>query len=308
MTYIIVLNYNGASDTLECLESLNNIQEEYKIVLIDNKSTDDSVNELEKWIQVQSFYDGNKLVFIQSDENNGYAAGNNIGIKFVLEQKDAKFIWILNNDTKVYDTSLAELLKTYNVFQKKLKIGFIGSKILDYSKPEMIQSSGIKRNCIGKRVDRYRNKSSSFLINDTEVDDICGCSVFFSKDIISDIGLMPEEYFLYYEETDWMYRASLLSYHNFTSANSIIYHKEGKSTGGQLSPFVIYYMTRNRILYSKKYKNFATHIIFMFFYFNYSILKVIKFYFKNKKVSRSIFLGLFDGIKGITGNTYQENV
>ena len=109
MTYIIILNYNGWKDTIECLNSLSCIQEDCKIVLIDNKSTDDSIDKLEKWIQNQKELSSN-LIFIKSSENNGYAAGNNIGIKYVESQEDAQFIWILNNDTLIQEDTFKNLI------------------------------------------------------------------------------------------------------------------------------------------------------------------------------------------------------
>ncbi|MCT7635632.1 glycosyltransferase [Aliarcobacter butzleri] len=129
MIYIIILNYNGWKDTIECLESLKCIQEDYKIVLIDNKSTDDSIDKLENWIQNQKELSSN-LIFIKSSENNGYAAGNNIGIKYVESQEDAEFIWILNNDTLIKADILENLLNCYKNLENE-NIALLGSKILN---------------------------------------------------------------------------------------------------------------------------------------------------------------------------------
>lgn len=304
MTYIIILSYNGAQDTIECIKSLTAIEEQIKIIIVDNASTDASVETLDKWIETQSYFSEEELTFIKSNENNGYAAGNNIGIKFVLSQNDAEFIWILNNDTIVDKNTLTELKKTHEHFRQNYKIGFIGSKILDFKQRNIIQSSGTNKNLFGKRIDYYANEDSSSLTTDFEVNDICGCSIFFSVETLKEIGLLPEEYFLYYEETDWMLKASMLGFYHFTSANSIVYHQAAKSTGGQLSPFVIYYMTRNRIIFNKKYKNRMFCLLFIFVYFNYSLFKALKYFFKDKKISRAIFFGLIDGIKEINKKSH----
>jgi GT2 family glycosyltransferase len=284
MTYIIILNYNGWKDTIECLESLKCIQEDYKIVLIDNKSTDDSIDKLEKWIQNQKELSSN-LIFITSSENNGYAAGNNIGIKYVESQEDAEFIWILNNDTLIKADILENLLNCYKNLEKE-NIALLGSKILneDFS----IQSIGYLNSKYTE--DEIKSKSS------IEVEHISGCSIFFRADRIKEIGYIPEEYFLYYEETDWMKHIKQKGFKIFTCLSSQLIHKHAKSTGGIYSPFVIYYMTRNQILFNRKYLNSIEYYLFILKIINRNLLKIVFYSFKNLELSKSIFTGTIDGI------------
>lgn len=284
MTYIIILNYNGWKDTIECLESLKCIQEDYKIVLIDNKSTDNSIDKLEKWIQNQKELSSN-LIFIKSSENNGYAAGNNIGIKYVESQEDAEFIWILNNHTLIKADILENLLNCYKNLENE-NIALLGSKILneDFS----IQSIGYLNSKYTE--DEIKSKSS------IEVEHISGCSIFFRADKIKEIGYIPEEYFLYYEETDWMKSIKQKGFKIFTCLSSQLIHKHAKSTGGIYSPFVIYYMTRNQILFNKKYLNSIQYYLFITKMISRNLLKIIFYAFKNLKSSKSIFTGTIDGI------------
>jgi GT2 family glycosyltransferase len=284
MTYIIILNYNGWKDTIECLESLKCIQEDYKIVLIDNKSTDNSIDKLEKWIQNQKELSSN-LIFITSSENNGYAAGNNIGIKYVESQEDAEFIWILNNDTLIKADILENLLNCYKNLEKE-NIALLGSKILneDFS----IQSIGYLNSKYTE--DEIKSKSS------IEVEHISGCSIFFRADKIKEIGYIPEEYFLYYEETDWMKHIKQKGFKIFTCLSSQLIHKHAKSTGGIYSPFVIYYMTRNQILFNRKYLNSIEYYLFILKIINRNLLKIVFYSFKNLELSKSIFTGTIDGI------------
>ena len=284
MTYIIILNYNGWKDTIECLESLKCIQEDYKIVLIDNKSTDDSIDKLEKWIQNQKELSSN-LIFITSSENNGYAAGNNIGIKYVESQEDAEFIWILNNDTLIKADILENLLNCYKNLEKE-NIALLGSKILneDFS----MQSIGYLNSKYTE--DEIKSKSS------IEVEHISGCSIFLRADKIKEIGYIPEEYFLYYEETDWMKSIKQKGFKIFTCLSSALVHKHAKSTGGIYSPFVIYYMTRNQILFNRKYLNSIQYYLFILKTISRNLLKIIFYSFKNLKSSKSIFTGTIDGI------------
>ena len=284
MTYIIILNYNGWKDTIECLNSLSCIQEDCKIVLIDNKSTDDSIDKLEKWIQNQKELSSN-LIFIKSSENNGYAAGNNIGIKYVESQEDAQFIWILNNDTLIQEDTFKNLINCYKNLENE-NIALLGSKILN--EDLTIQS-------VGFTTKQYSQKEIEVLSN-LEVEHISGCSVFFRVKKIKEIGYIPEEYFLYYEETDWMKSIKQKGFKIFTCLSSQLIHKHAKSTGGIYSPFVIYYMTRNQILFNRKYLNSIQYYLFILKTISRNLLKIIFYSFKNLKSSKSIFTGTIDGI------------
>jgi GT2 family glycosyltransferase len=284
MTYIIILNYNGWKDTIECLNSLSCIQEDCKIVLIDNKSTDDSIDKLEKWIQNQKELSSN-LIFIKSSENNGYAAGNNIGIKYVESQEDAQFIWILNNDTLIQEDTFKNLINCYKNLENE-NIALLGSKILN--EDLTIQS-------VGFTTKQYSQKEIEVLSN-VEVEHISGCSVFFRVKKIKEIGYIPEEYFLYYEETDWMKSIKQKGFKIFTCLSSQLIHKHAKSTGGIYSPFVIYYMTRNQILFNRKYLNSIQYYLFILKTISRNLLKIIFYAFKNLKSSKSIFTGTIDGI------------
>lgn len=284
MTYIIILNYNGWKDTIECLNSLSCIQEDCKIVLIDNKSTDDSIDKLEKWIQNQKELSSN-LIFIKSSENNGYAAGNNIGIKYVESQEDAQFIWILNNDTLIQEDTFKNLINCYKNLENE-NIALLGSKILN--EDLTIQS-------VGFTTKQYSQKEIEVLSN-VEVEHISGCSVFFRVKKIKEIGYIPEEYFLYYEETDWMKHIKQKGFKIFTCLSSQLIHKHAKSTGGIYSPFVIYYMTRNRILFNRKYLSSIQYYLFILKTISRNLLKITFYAFKNLELSKSIFTGTIDGI------------
>ena len=284
MTYIIILNYNGWQDTIECLNSIRLLKEDYKIVLVDNKSTDDSIEKLEKWIQNQNESSFN-LIFIKSSENNGYAAGNNLGIKYVVNQNDAGFVWILNNDTLIQEDTLKNLINCYKSLENE-NIALLGSEILN--EDLSLQSIGHLNNKYTKN--EIKSKSNM------EVEHISGCSVFFRADKIKEIGYIPEEYFLYYEETDWMKSIKQKGFKIFTCLSSQLIHKHAKSTGGVYSAFVVYYMTRNQILFNKKYLNSIKYYLFILKTISRNILKIFFYLFKNIKLSKSILVGTIDGI------------
>ena len=309
MTYLLILNYNNAEDTIECLESIKKNQEkDLYTVIIDNASTDNSVKIIQNWFNnnlkaSEVFYKSSSDIFYEQnnsdtsitllsvDSNNGYASGNNIGIKYVMKSgtKD-DFIWILNNDTILQNNTLENLIKSYNELKDE-DIALLGSKILN---------NDLTVQSIGFLTQKYSDEELIYK-KYVEVEHISGCSIFFKLEIIDKVGFLPEEYFLYYEETDWMKSIRQKGFKIFTSLNSTLIHKHAKSTGGIYSPFVIYYMTRNQILFNKKYFNKAKFIQFIILIVLKNISKTIYYSFKNIKIAKSIILGTVDGIFGIKG-------
>ena len=306
MNFIIILNYNNASDTILCVESvLENNLKDISILIIDNASTDNSILNLQNWLTSsgldianihyrnfsfvceQNIKQSSKISFITVDTNNGYASGNNIGIAYVIKylSQNIDFIWILNNDTLIQANTLENLINCYKILEKE-NIALLGSKILN--EDLSLQSIGhLNKKCTEDEIMSQSN---------IEVEHISGCSVFFRADRIKEIGYIPEEYFLYYEETDWMKSIRQKGFKIFTCLSSQLIHKHAKSTGGVHSPFVIYYMTRNHILFNRKYLNDYKYYIFMLKTIPRNIFKMFFYSFKNLKLSKSILMGTIDGI------------
>lgn len=340
--YIVLLNYNGWDDTIRCLSSLLALEYEYfKIIVVDNNSSDFSMKRMISWASGQLspindrydfvskdndqcvsidyvFYESedvalktsnlnhaigagdSKLTFIQSKNNNGFAAGNNIGIQYAKQQPDCDFIWCLNNDLVVDKISLQNLVYCYSaLYIENTRIGFLGAKVMDYYKPTHIQSVGHINNRFGRR--SSVNQESLQGKNHIEVDDFSGSSIFFSPSLIDEIGLIPEEYFLYYEETDWMHSARKKGFKNYTCLSAEVLHKEAASTGGVLSPFVVYYITRNRYLYNRKYLSSLSWPFYWTFLTAFLLLKVGLYSFTNRALSRAVLRAVIDGSKGRTG-------
>ena len=226
-TYIILINYGNWQDTIECIKSINKSSQNFKLILVDIINKNHSIEELRKNIN----FDKENIHFIMLDQNKGFAYANNIGIKYALKQDDCEYIWLLNNDTTITNSTLQQL---QSFFQRNKNTAFIGSKILDYYKRDIIQTVGGKFNhktgysiLIGmgeKDIGQYDNFNEN-------VDYLIGAGMFFHKNLISEIGLMPEEYFLYYEDVDWCLTAKKKGLNNYVCTDSVIYHKQGGSTG-----------------------------------------------------------------------------
>ena len=287
--FIILLNYNGYKDTLEAIKSLEKINyNDFKIVVVDNNSTDNSFNILKEEIK-------DKHYLIQSGKNAGFAFGNNIGIKFALE-KGADYILLINNDTEVEKDFLNILVED---FQKDEKIGLTTGLILNYYDKNKVWYAGgeIEWNKFygahfdeDKRVDEIE-------LEEKEVSFATGCLMLIKKEVFENIGLLPEEYFMYYEDVDFCAKLSNSGYKIHYNPKSIIYHKISAASGESESPFAIEWNTRNRIKFMKKYKNNISKIQYIkakvFFY----ITRVIKFieYILNKRNDKA--KALIKGIK-----------
>lgn len=277
--YIIVLNYNNYEDTIECLESLFYLNfKNYHIVLVDNNSQNDSVNIIEMWangkykldkkreIENQStlhlskeditlvepnnnIKDKYSITFIKSNNNGGFAAGNNLAIDYIRTLNDYDYIWLLNNDTVVIEDSLQKLVNTANSHS----YGITGSTLLEYYGDNKVQA-------LGGSVNKHFGTCSNILNRDqiNTIDYIVGASFLISRKTLDTIGTMIEDYFLYYEEVDYCYTARNKGLKLGVSLDSIIYHKEGSSTGGSSSSsdkssFSDLLSVRNRIIFYKKY-------------------------------------------------------
>lgn len=321
--YIVVLNYNGWSDTQECLESLFNLEyKNYDIVVVDNCSNNDSMHHLIMWAEgneeavslnpelsrlckpeiskplnyvvyeSDNLFDvsgdskesvsGETVVFIQSKENRGFAAGNNIATKFILDKGDASYIWFLNNDTIVEPDSLIQQVNFFKDYNSTKKVGIVGSKLMYYHDPEVLQAVGGKYNrwfARAKHIGAFEKDHGQYddgVVG--RVDYPVGASMLVSVEFIKDVGLMCEDYFLYFEELDWACRGRALGWEVGYCFRSKIYHKEGASTKashkfGETSSLGEYYSLRNRLRFTRKF--YPRNLILVRLDLIYSILKKI---------------------------------
>lgn len=290
--FIVLVNYNSALDTLECLESLMRLNySEFKVVVVDNNSQDNSMNIFTQWsngnlsvvpsneyflelivpnfkkpADVSFFYENDdiefneKITFIKADKNRGFAAGNNIAIRKVLALENvADYFWVLNNDTVVKENSLQLLVKKMNVLRtQKTNVGILGNKLLYYDQPDKIQALGGRYN---KYLARSSHIAEGFDLNyviKMKPDYVVGASMFVDIAFIKDVGLMCEDYFLYFEELDWITRGRKKGWDIDFCYNSIVYHKEGGSIGThrdakKRSDLSDYHLLKNRLIFTRKF-------------------------------------------------------
>jgi len=288
LVYIIILNWNGFKDTIECVEScLKLVYPSYEIVVVDNGSDDGSET------IIREHFPG--LKFIQTGANLGYAGGNNAGIRYAIKE-GADYIWLLNNDTTVDPKALSELV---NIAEMDPVIGITGSKILSYSQPSVLLfAGGLLDLSLGtaNHIGEGRMDIGQF---DTSLETgyITGCSLLVKRSVINDIGLMNENYFLYYEETEWCIKAKEKAYTLIYVPKSIVLHKESVSTQKRKGSMT-YYLTRNQLYFIEHnginvqwLKRFKTDLLYL--------LKLI--YRKDLNTAHSIFTAYVHWISGYMG-------
>lgn len=242
--YIIILNWNGKKDTLECLESVQKINySNYSIIVADNGSTDDSI------AAIRSAYPD--IFILENGENLGFAEGNNRAITYALDH-GAEAVVILNNDTIVDSNLLQAFNKAYQTLPDA---GILGTVSFYYDQPETIWAAGgewdssileLRHLYLGKKEHDLPN-TEPFSVNYA-----IGCSLFIHKSVITKIGMMDPLFFLNFEENDLCQRAIKSGLSNYTVPDAKIWHKISASFNGE-SPLWKYYMTRNQLLWAKRH-------------------------------------------------------
>lgn len=261
--FIILVNWNGWRDTVECLHSLRKLlYANSSVIVVDNGSTDESVKE------ITSRFPG--VTLIESKENKGFAGGNNVGIVYAIEHQ-ADYVWLLNNDAVVDEYALTALVDR---MEEHEGMGICGSKLVYYDQRDIIQAlgGGSYNKWLGITRNIAQNKPADIKVDRNQVEErleyIVGASMLVSNKFINEAGLLCEEYFLYYEELDWAMRAGEKFSLGF-APQSVVYHKEGSSTGGnQLhlndkSEQSDYYQLKNRLKFTYKFFPFCLPSVYL---------------------------------------------
>jgi len=252
---IIILNWNGLQDTMECLVSVfKNNYPNYSVYIVDNHSKEDELSKLKEWIKKElhpevSPQGPNELngphgpiIFLQNTRNLGFAGGNNTGIRQALN-KGADYIFTLNNDTETDRHFLSEALNTIEKSKTqnpKSKIGIISTKMVNYYDRTILDNTGHDLLSTGDTIPRGRNLKAKSLFESERRGLVpqsrgqkpkatpmgaCAGAALYSGKMLQDIGLFDSEFFLNYEDSDLSLRAIARGWAVAYSPKSIIYHK-----------------------------------------------------------------------------------
>lgn len=237
---VVILNYKLKDQTLKSIESvLNSDYKNISIIVVDNNSMDGLG---------EALAGRGDMVFIQNNENLGYAGGNNIGIKKALEM-GAAYVFILNPDALVEPRTIGNLVskaEIYNAGISNPKIYFMGTKKIwfggkIFDKANVLaMHRGVNQEDIGQYDD------------DEEMEDATGAAILIRSDVFAKIGFFDERFFLYYEESDFCFRAKLAGFKIMYIPSAVVFHKNAQSTGLG-SSLQDYFITRNRMLFASKH-------------------------------------------------------
>jgi GT2 family glycosyltransferase len=238
LVYIILLNWHGWRDTIECLNSLGGLSyQNYRVLVVDNGSTDDSV------LQLKTAYPN--LNLIETGSNLGFSGGCNVGIRYALKN-NATYVWLLNNDTKVGRHSLSRLVDLGNSDEN---IGAVGSVLYHMDQPSSIQVWG------GGRVYLWLGTARGNLQRTPEekMHYVSGASMLLRCEALRTVGLLDELiFFLYWEDVDLCFRLRAHGWRLTIAEDSHVWHKESAGLGKGSTSLDIY-MNASAVLFFKRY-------------------------------------------------------
>lgn len=323
---IIILNYNGVNDTIECIESLKKITyPNYEIIVVDNNSVGDDVNILKEKF--------NHIHVIANDKNYGFAEGNNIGIRYAIENSNPKYVFLLNNDTiATAKDFLEELVKVaesddiisavctlpYNYNAPELPFplytkpslwtgGYANSSLLWVGGSKSMAEAGT-RNEVRDYYHINLGSKSMVEVGTTNNYIECGYTEFallVKIEVLKKIGLFDSRFFLGVDALDWWYRNKKAGYKTVCALKSKVGHK-GARTSSKFPEIVLYHSIRGILLLEKKQANFFQFTFFILYYlifrlFSSQCVSIIKGVYRNSGRTKSYLLksyirGIIDGI------------
>lgn len=305
--YVVVVNWNGWQDTIECLESVFRLNyPDYRVIVCDNGSEDDSLQRVKDWadgrLNAEPAQDSAMreltyppvakpigwvehdrataelggdssdadagLILIRTGSNLGFAGGNNVGLRYALARGDVGFAWLLNNDTVVKPDALTRMTDR---LREEPRAGICGSTILSYEDPNMVVALGgatfsrwlgVSRHIgFGSRADAPIDAASV----ERRMGHVAGASMLVTSAFLRDVGLMEEDYHIYFEELDWAYRARG-RYTSVYAPGSVVYHKIGRSTGSGTDTNdrnwkSDAYLLRNRLVITRRFFPIAVPLV-----------------------------------------------
>ncbi len=250
---IVILNWNNYKDTKECLEHIKKQTfKDIEVVIVDGKSSDDSTS------KIQADFPEFNYVYLKSD--TGYSGGNNVGISFFLKTS-VKYILSMNNDVFMNKHCVEELV---NEAESNSKAGIFGPRMYSYFDKKLFEISGGYVNIFhAKPMPKWVYEDEKSPKEPFLVTKLPGACILLPRNVIKETGLMDENFFLYYADTDWQKRISDLGWLQCSVPTAKAYHKVS-ATIGRGSKKLLYYDTRDFLTYVKKHHN-TVELIYTYF-------------------------------------------
>ncbi len=277
---VITVNFNQPSVTEALLDSV--ISDSYfrqmEVIVTDNGSKNSPIN---LW---NAKYPN--ITFIRSEQNLGFAGGNNLAI----QAANGEYLFLVNNDTE-FTPGLVEQL--VNTLDANPGVGIISPKIRFFHQPDMIQYAGYTpmnySTCRNKCIGEFEKDSGQYDHTTGPTGYIHGAAMMVRREALDKAGLMPENFFLYYEEIDWCERIKRAGFGIWVDPAALIYHKESVSVG-KTSALKEYFMNRNRILFIRRNAPFFSKLLFALHFSLLVVPRNILTYLARKRPGLTIYL------------------
>lgn len=283
----ITICYNGFKDTCELIESLQDKVHSvsYEIIVVDNASREDEA------AMIRNLYPS--VIAIRSNENGGFSGGNNIGIRAAK----GKYIFLINNDTYIESDHVVCLVER---LESRPEIGGVSPKIRFAFPPQHIQFAGftplssitLRNNMLG-----FNSPDDGTFDTPHPTPYLHGAAMMIKREVIENVGMMPEIFFLYYEELDWSTSMTRAGYELWYDPRCTVFHKESQSTG-QLSKLRTYFLTRNRLFYARRNLKGGNRIASILYQGTVAASKnILSFIFKGRlDLAMAVFYGVSTGV------------
>jgi len=291
---IITINYNGLKDTCELIDTLPLSDETIEVIVVDNASTQDEATDIElRYPQV---------TVIRSNRNLGFAGGNNLGIKAA----HGKYLFLLNNDTIIREQKLEVggmglFHPLIDRLESSEKIGMVCPKIRFSWENHPIQYAGytplskitLRNHSVG-----YGEEDKGQYDTPHPTPYAHGAAMLVKREVIEKVGMMPECYFLYYEELDWSVMIRKACYDIWYDPALTVFHKESQTTG-KASPLKTFYITRNRLLFAQRnIQGASKYLTYAYLVSVVAIRDMVKYTFTGKTdLAVAVIKGIWNFIK-----------
>lgn len=260
---LIIVNYGSENDTIECFQSiLKQSYTNFSVFLVDNSPNNCSIDKIKTWANNQLgikylYVEEQELlnyeldiknyewIFIKAEQNNGFAAANNVALDYISNNiGNNEYCWLLNNDTIISKNALEKI----SIFIKQNEVDLLGTSLMEYYSPNVIQSIAGGYNPKFSRLEVYKTYNS--FVNSKAIRYPNGASMIISKKFLTHVGRLSERYFLYFEELDWVMRGKKQGFNPKFMIDKIVFHKGGGTTGKN-SKLADYYYLRSRFIITK---------------------------------------------------------
>ena len=277
---VIIPNYNGENFLRNCLKTLKNQKCEFQVIIIDNASSDNSVN------YIKNNYP--EFNIITNDENLGFAAAVNQGIR----ASKTDYVFLLNNDTELEENCISNLVRCIETDEN---IFAVSSKMIQFENRDLMDDAGDAYTILGWTKKVGNGRSPDLYNKKREVFSACAGAALYRRNILNEIGYFDENFFAYLEDVDISYRARIHGYKSIYCPEAVVYHHGSGTSGSKHNTFKVKISARNNVYLPYKnmpWPQLALNIIFLLLgYF-------IKYLFFLKKGYGNDYLdGLKEGFK-----------